>query len=97
MDWSNLKFVKQDSNQYSFQGHVTFLIDINRLQGRYMYQKLVRGEWVMKGFDGTYADFCVSFHDPIHPFYTQMNHLPKCPMKAGVRLKSSLILKKIRK
>lgn len=85
MDWSNLKLAKQDSNQYAFQGHVTFLMDINRLKGRYMYQKYIRGEWVMQGFDGRYADFCVSFHDQTQPFYTQMNHLPECPMKAGVR------------
>lgn len=39
----------------------------------------------MHGFDGTYGDFLISFHDPYQPFYNQMKHISNQTIEAGVR------------
>ena len=79
--------IENDTHVY-FIGTVKFNRSFSAIPFRFFTEKYDRGQWFVQVIDRKYDDICVTAHDKKEPFYPSIDSLPKCPMKAGVSLKT---------
>jgi hypothetical protein len=85
LDFSKLKVVVESDYDVFINGTTKHLKSFKSpIKGRISGEQLVRGKWVITGFDRKISDLCATMHNPMEAWYYVFKDFEKCPVPAGV-------------
>ncbi|KAG5676551.1 hypothetical protein PVAND_006376 [Polypedilum vanderplanki] len=83
-DMSSIELIPINDTHTYLNGTLQFLQDIHHgWKARVYIEQRRQNQWQIQAFDRTYKDLCDNLAMLKEPFYPYIEHMKKCPLKAG--------------